>query len=304
MRNHGVPVSKKWKMKSLACKPNKFGLLAFLRDLNIFARRKRFLYMQARSQDLEKGGGGGLFWKSEKSANDLDPNFDCSWNQFHTVCPKIQTKFLGKLGNSKVFSAQNQVVSKTKKTKKKVFAESLIFQPKSEIQRFFPPKNRWSPRKKVFAKLESDFSAEIRNSKVFSAQNRWSPKKKKKKKKRSSPKLSLIFRPNSEIQTFQGGCFLMGGAIFNFSQKIGLKSIKKCDFEYFTSQWGGGSSPPAPPGYATVYTYEPSMKAVPKFNAVAKVICCNFSPTRKYNILLQIWRKKCDYVTDASQPDY
>ena len=31
--------------------------------------------MQARSQDLEKGG---LFCKSEKSANELDPNFHCS----------------------------------------------------------------------------------------------------------------------------------------------------------------------------------------------------------------------------------
>ena len=40
----------------------------------------------------------------------------------------------------------------------------------SEIQRFFPPKIRWSPKKK--------------------------------KKKRSSPKLRLIFRPESEIQTF------------------------------------------------------------------------------------------------------
>ena len=47
----------------------------------------------------------------------------------------------------------------------------VIFRPKSEIQTFFLPKIRWSP-------------------------------KKKKKKKRSSPKLRLIFRPKSEIQTF------------------------------------------------------------------------------------------------------
>ena len=45
----------------------------------------------------------------------------------------------------------------------------LIFRPKSDIQTFFSPKFRWSP---------------------------------KKKKKRSSPKLRLIFRPKSEIQTF------------------------------------------------------------------------------------------------------
>ena len=44
----------------------------------------------------------------------------------------------------------------------------VIFRPKSEIQTFFLPKIRWSPKKK----------------------------KKKKKKKRSSPKLRLIFRPD------------------------------------------------------------------------------------------------------------
>ena len=53
----------------------------------------------------------------------------------------------------------------------------------------------------VFTKIESDFSAEIGNSNVFSPKIRWSPKKKK-KEKRSSPNLRLIFRPKSEIQTF------------------------------------------------------------------------------------------------------
>ena len=52
----------------------------------------------------------------------------------------------------------------------------------------------------VFTKIESDFSAEIGNSNVFFAKIRWSPKKKK--KKRFSPKLRVIFRPKSEIQTF------------------------------------------------------------------------------------------------------
>ena len=37
----------------------------------------------------------------------------------------------------------------------------VIFRPKSEIQAFFSPKIRWSPKKKkkVFTKIESDFSA-------------------------------------------------------------------------------------------------------------------------------------------------
>ena len=47
----------------------------------------------------------------------------------------------------------------------------------------------------VFTKIESDFSAEFGNSNVFFAQIQVVSKK-----KRSSPKLRLIFRPNSEIQ--------------------------------------------------------------------------------------------------------
>ena len=90
-------------------------------------------------------------------------------------------------------SDQKQVVSKKKKKKKKKRSSpklSLIFRPNSEIQRFFPPKNRWSPKKKkkVFAEIESDFSAKFGNTNVS------------------------------------------GGAIFNFSQQIGLKSIKNVRF--------------------------------------------------------------------------
>ena len=57
----------------------------------------------------------------------------------------------------------------------------VIFRPKSEIRTYFPPKIRWSPKKKkVFTEIESDFSAEIGNSNVFSAQNQVVSKKKKK----------------------------------------------------------------------------------------------------------------------------
>ena len=34
-----------------------------------------------------------------------------------------------------------------------------IFRPKSEYQTIFSPKIRWSPKRKVFTKIESDFSA-------------------------------------------------------------------------------------------------------------------------------------------------
>ena len=129
------------------------------------------MYSQARSQDLEKGG---LFWKSEKSANDLDPNFYCSWINF--------TRFVRKLRRN--------------------FSES------SEIQTFFRPKIRWSP-----------------------------------KKKSTSPKLTLIFRPNSEIQTFEGGLFSYGGLFSIFHKKSASKAPKTCDFAYFTSQRGGLEPP-------------------------------------------------------------
>ena len=77
------------------------------------------------------------------------------------VFTKIESDFSAKVGNSTVFFAQIQVVSKKKKKKKK-----------------------------VFTKIESDFSAEIGNSNVFFAQIQVVSKK----KKRSSPKLRLIFR--------------------------------------------------------------------------------------------------------------
>ena len=86
----------------------------------------------------------------------------------------------------------------------------MIFRPKTVIQRFFPPKHTWSP---------------------------------KIKKKRSSPKLRLIFRPISQIQTFEGGCFPMGGLFSVFHNKLASKAQKTCDFAYFTSQWGGSSPP-------------------------------------------------------------
>ena len=69
------------------------------------------------------------------------------------------------------------------------------FGPRSEIRTIFPPKIRCSPKKqkkKVFTEIESEFWAEIGNSNDFSAQNQVFSKK---KKKRSSLKLRVVFRP-------------------------------------------------------------------------------------------------------------
>ena len=85
------------------------------------------------------------------------PWLEFSWtlNKFQTVCPKIEMKCLGKLGNSKVFSSKNWVISKKKRSSPKF---RVIFRPKSEIQRFFPPKIRWSPKKKKVFEKESFFA--------------------------------------------------------------------------------------------------------------------------------------------------
>ena len=196
---------------------------------------------QARSQDLEKGGAILKEWEVCKR-----PwlEFSLTLNQFEMVCQNLRRN-----------------VSKS-----------------SKIQPFFPPKIRWSPKKKVFAKIQSDFSAEIQNSNVFSAQNQVISKKKKKKKKKGlrqnsewffgrNSKFKHFFRPKSsdlqkkkkkkqfkaiflpkfcKFKRFRGALYAWGGAIFNFSQKIGLKSTKNMRFCILHKPMGGARAPPAP----------------------------------------------------------
>ena len=59
---------------------------------------------QARSQDLEKGGG---YFERVRSVQTTLTRIFIDLNQFQSVCPKFETKCLGKIGNSTVFSAQN-----------------------------------------------------------------------------------------------------------------------------------------------------------------------------------------------------
>ena len=76
----------------------------------------------------------------------------------------------------------------------------VIFRPKSEIQTLFFAQiqvvSKYKKKKKVFTKIESDFSAEIENSDVFFRPNSGGLQK---KKKGSSPKLRLIFRRISYV---------------------------------------------------------------------------------------------------------
>ena len=105
---------------------------------------------------------------------------------------------------------------------------------------------------RIFIVLKSEshgLSRKHRKFHDFSAQKQVVSKK----KKRSSPNLSLNFRPKSEIQTFFQTAslhilhnfstqFPLGGGLFSiFNQKSGSKAPKMCDFAYFTGQWGGCS---------------------------------------------------------------
>ena len=92
------------------------------------------------------------------------------------------------------------------------------------FQRFFSPKSgglqkkKKKEKKKVFTEIETNFFGQFRKSK-----------------------------------SLRGGCFPMGGAIFNFSQKIGLKSTKNVRFCILHKPMGGLNPPPRPPGYATAF---------------------------------------------------
>ena len=106
----------------------------------------------------------------------------------------------------------------------------MIFRPKSQIQSFFPPKIRWSPKKKKKKGLHQNWDSYF-----------------------------------VQIQTFEGGCFRMGGGLFSiFHRKSASKAQKGCDFAYFTSQWGGSRPPRPAPGYATECMNQLLRKSKPK----------------------------------------
>ena len=76
--------------------------------------------------------------------------------------------------------------------------------------------------------------------------------KKKKKKKGLRQNSGRFFSQFRKFKRLRGGSFCMGGAIFHFSQKIGLKSTKNMRFCILHKPMGGARAPPRPPpGYAT-----------------------------------------------------
>ena len=121
-------------------------------EVFLFRMRNISCYFQARSQDLEKGGGG-YFERVRKVQTTLTRIFIV-----------LETVSLGLSKNS------DEISRKARKFEG-------FFRPKSGgLQK----KKKKKKKKKVFAEIETDFLAEFRNSKVFSAQNQVQNKPKSK----------------------------------------------------------------------------------------------------------------------------
>ena len=152
---------------------------------------------------------GGAILKEWEKCKRPWPEFSLWLNQNHTVCPKIETNFLGKLGNSKLFSAQNQVVSEKKKGLRRNWVWFFGRIPK--FKAFFRPKSGGLQKKGL-----------RQNSDWFFGQIR-------------------------KFKRLRGAVFLWWGLFSIFHTKSASKAPKTCDFAYFTSQWGGARAPPSPP---------------------------------------------------------
>ena len=178
---------------------------------------------QARSQGLEKGGG--YFERVRKVQTTLTRILIVLKSVSHGL-----TENSGEISRkARKFEGFFRPKSGGLQKKKKGLRRNWVrfFRRNPKFKGFFPPKNRWSPKKKkqkkkvFFAEIESDFSAKFGNSNV------------------------------------SGGLFsLWGGGLFSiFYKKSASKALKTCDFEYFTSQWGGLEPPRPPPCYATESRY-------------------------------------------------
>ena len=176
---------------------------------------KRFLRSKTGGLQKKKGLHRNWVWffgQNRKFKQFCSPK--TSGLQKKMIFTEIESDFSAKIGNSNNFSAQKQVVSKKKK---QGLHQNLgwIFGQNRKFKQFFSPKTSGLQKKK---------QGLHRNLVWFFGQNR------KSKKKRSSPKLRLIFRPKSEIQTLFhtesrhlhhnfGTQFSLGGLFSIFHQK-------------------------------------------------------------------------------------
>ena len=98
-----------------------------------------------------------IFIVLESVSHGLSKNF----KNLEEISRKAQ-KFKG------FFRPKSAGLQKKKKKKKSPRKLRLVFRPKSQIQTFFPPKIRWSlkKKKKVFTEIQSDFAAKCGNFNV------------------------------------------------------------------------------------------------------------------------------------------
>ena len=118
-------------------------------------------------------------------------------------------------------------------------------------------------------------------------------KKKKKGLRQNSGRFFSQFR---KFKRLRGGSFRMGGAIFHFSQKIGLKSQKNMRFCILHKPMG------PPPGYATGLGAKPFVNFWKKsyFNAIgshfAGVQRSTFEKTRFFAFESQLKKLNCSIL--------
>ena len=171
-----------------------------------------------------------------------------------------------------------------------------FFGQNRKFERFFGPKtgDLHEKKKKAFTEIETNFSAKIGNSNGFSAQKQVISKKKK-----SSPKLRRIFRPNSEIQTvFQaesrqlrhsfGTQILLGGAVFIFSAKIGFKSTKNVQFCILYRPMGGLEPPLAT---LLMQSLLCALHSMPQSAGLSKVLPSSAKSFKKFNQNMQVLKR-------------
>ena len=181
--------------------------------------KKRRFWNQARSQDLKKGG---LFWKSEKCAYDVDSRIFIDLESVSDGLSEIWDEMSRKHRKFKGFFRPKLVDLQKKKKKGLRQNSEWFFGRNPKFKRFFRPK---------LGDLQ---------------------------KKRSSPKFRVIFLPSFASSNVWGGALFVWGGLFSiFHRKSASKAQNTCVFAYFTSQchifhFSQKIAPP-PPGYATVW---------------------------------------------------
>ena len=112
-----------------------------------------------------------------------------------------------------------------------------------KFKRFFRPKLGDLQKKRSSPKFRGIFRPKFKRF--------FRPKlgdlQKKKKKKGLRQNSGRFFSQFRKFKRLRGGSFRMGGAIFHFSQKIGLKSTKNMRFCILHKPMGGARAPPPPP---------------------------------------------------------